>query len=454
MVRCVLALAWLTVRDAARSRVVGLLAFGICLAVLGVPLALRSDGTPTGHVQLLLYYSLGFAGLMLSFAAVWAGAGAVAFDVENKLAPMLVCKPVHAWQLCLGKWLGLLFINGALLAAAGVLSGLALAWSIRGAAGWSDADRFRLAEEILVARRVINPEPEHLTEAIAARVADLRKKDKLPEGPLSAAVSAEIERDAQQEATTIAPGGRKTWFFNLQPTVTSGKPLSLRFRFEGSSVGPLEEVSALWEIAGANGNVLFRHKGEYAPGAVNTITIPFDVADAAAGRMIVSYGNVEPRGAPTVVFPLKNGISLHAYAGAFLPNYLRALLVMFCRLAILAAFGLSMGCCFSFPVASFVTFSLLLFAGIENWSTLPAEIKPDDGIAIVWRWPLVEYLLAGLDMIIAPLYRLAPLSDLSAGLIISWDFVLRSAGDVLLYAGVLLLVGAILFRRRELGLFT
>jgi hypothetical protein len=453
MGRSVWAIAGLTVRHAVRSRVVALLGVGVLAAVLGVPLALRSDGTATGHVQLLLYYSLGLAGLLLSLAAVWTGAGAVSLELENRHAPLLACKPVHAWQLWLGKWGGLLILNGLLLGAAGALGGLALAWSVRGSASWSESDRHRLAEEILVARRDILPEPEDLAGPLARRAEDLRREGRLPEGPLPPDAAAELLRDLRREAATVRPGSRKVWTFRVPGTAGHGRPLTLRFRFDGSSDGPLATVAVLWEIAGPDGTVLFRHEGEFAPGAAHTIILPADVAATAGGRLSVAYGNVAASGASTVIFPVEGGVSLQAYAGPFLPNYLRALVVMFCRLAILSALGLTLGCCFSFPVASFVTFSLLLFSSIEDWTALPVGTDATLMAAMAWRWPAVGYLLAGLDAVIAPLYRLEPLSNLSVGLLVSWSFTGRALADAGLYGAALLLVGAGLFRRRELGLF-
>ena len=90
MNRNIPAIAVLTLRNAVRSKVVALLVFGVLAAVIGVPLALRSDGTATGHVQLLLYYALGLAGIILSLAAVWSGAGAVALDIESRRATLLL----------------------------------------------------------------------------------------------------------------------------------------------------------------------------------------------------------------------------------------------------------------------------------------------------------------------------------------------------------------------------
>lgn len=453
MLKSVWAIAGLTVRHVIRSRVVVLLGVGVVASVVGVPWALRSDGTAVGHVQLFLYYALGLAGVLLSLAAVWSGAGAVSLEMENRHVALMACKPVHAWQLWMGKWLGLLVLNGWMLGMVGLLGGLGLAWSVRRAGAMSEVDRLRLAEEILVARRNISPEPEDLAAPLARRVEELRRARVLAEGPLDPQTVSDIMDDLRREAATVGPGGRKIWTFHVPEKSLSGRPMTLRFRFDGSGEGPLATVAARWDILGPEGTVLFVREGEFAPGAVHTIVVPADIAAASGGHLRVAYGNVDAVGAPTVIFPTDGGLTLQVYSGPFLPNYLRALSVMFCRLAILSAIGLTFGCCFSFPVASFVTFSLLLFASIEDRTVLPQGVDASLMAAWVEKWPAVHAFLVVLDAVIAPLYRLEPLTNLSAGLLISWSFTARAMGDTALYAVVLWGLGSGLLRRREVGLF-
>ncbi len=452
MNRNITAIAVLTLRNAVRSKVVTLLIFGVLAAVIGVPLALRSDGTATGYLQLLLYYALGLAGIILSLAAVWSGAGAVALDIENRRAALLLCKPVHAWQLWLGKWLGLLVLNAVLVGVAGLFTGLSVAWHVRDSAAWPEAERRRLADEALVARNEIMPEPEDVSSQLAMQVVELRKTGELPEGPIPSETLTSLRRGLLRAAATIAPGGRKEWIFRLASTPDPNRPITLKFRFDGAD--NLEPgLEALWEIYDADGMPVFKWQAQYASGAAYSINLPPELAAVSGGSLKIVYGNIEPVGAPTVIFP-PDGISLQVYAGAFFPNYLRALLIVFCRLAVLSALALTMGCCFSFPVASFVTFSLLLFSSFENWAALPIDSSALFLGAGLREFSIVKYLLAGLDMIIAPLYKLAPLSRLSEGLLVSASFTIKAVLITAIYSMALLTAGSVVFRRRELGLFT
>ena len=112
--RRIIAIAGLTMRTAIRSRLLMLAACGVALAVFGLPAVLHGDGTLGGQVQLLLYYPLGFTGMLLALGAVWAGAAMVAVEVDRGTAALLVTKPVRPIELWLGKWLGLLVWNFAI----------------------------------------------------------------------------------------------------------------------------------------------------------------------------------------------------------------------------------------------------------------------------------------------------------------------------------------------------
>ena len=66
----ILAIAGIAVRNAVRSRIVVILLAALLLAVVGIPLTIKGDGTVEGHIQILLRYSLGAATLLLSIATL------------------------------------------------------------------------------------------------------------------------------------------------------------------------------------------------------------------------------------------------------------------------------------------------------------------------------------------------------------------------------------------------
>ncbi|MBI2438941.1 MAG: hypothetical protein HYV36_09050, partial [Lentisphaerae bacterium] len=156
MLMRILAISGLTIRTAIRSRVFALLIALVVIACAGLPLIIKSDGTLAGQAQLFIHYALGLAVALLSLAAAWSAAGAVSLEVSGRQMHVLLTKPVHAFEIWLGKWLGLLTINLVMLALAGGLIYALLRWTTRSAVS-GDAGQ-RLREEILTAHRVLPPE--------------------------------------------------------------------------------------------------------------------------------------------------------------------------------------------------------------------------------------------------------------------------------------------------------
>src|SRR5881628_535595 len=118
MQRC-LAIAFLTWRAAFRFRLFWVLTFLLLASVVALPLLIKDDGTARGFTQILLTYTLGTITTLLGFSTLWLACGTLARDVEDCQMQMVAVKPIARWQIWLGKWLGLLMLNAALLALAG-----------------------------------------------------------------------------------------------------------------------------------------------------------------------------------------------------------------------------------------------------------------------------------------------------------------------------------------------
>src|SRR5271155_416034 len=124
----ILTIAGLTWKSAFRYRLFWILSALLAAAVVGLPLMLVSDGTAKGLVQILLTYTLSATATLLGFATLWLSCGTLAKDVEDCQVQMVVVKPIARWQIWLGKWLGILSLNAALLALAGAAIFFLLQW--------------------------------------------------------------------------------------------------------------------------------------------------------------------------------------------------------------------------------------------------------------------------------------------------------------------------------------
>src|SRR5881628_531392 len=118
MQRC-LAIAFLTWRAAFRFRLFWVLTFLLLASVVALPLLIKDDGTARGFTQILLTYTLSVITSLLGLATLWLACGILAKDIEECQLQMVAVKPIARWQIWLGKWLGLVFLNLALLVIAG-----------------------------------------------------------------------------------------------------------------------------------------------------------------------------------------------------------------------------------------------------------------------------------------------------------------------------------------------
>ncbi|TAK93896.1 MAG: hypothetical protein EPO07_17560, partial [Verrucomicrobia bacterium] len=114
-----LAIAWLTWKAAFRYRLFLVVTMLLLAAVVGLPLLIKDDGTARGFTQIVLTYTLSVITALLGISTLWLACGTLARDIEECQIQMVVTKPVARWQIWLGKWLGLLSLNAALLAISG-----------------------------------------------------------------------------------------------------------------------------------------------------------------------------------------------------------------------------------------------------------------------------------------------------------------------------------------------
>src|SRR3989440_8415912 len=113
------AVAWLTWKAAFRFRLFLVLAVLLLGAVVGLPLLLKDDGTARGFTQILITYTLSTIAALLGLSTLWLGCGTLARDIEECQIQMVAVKPIPRWQIWLGKWMGIMFLNAALLAISG-----------------------------------------------------------------------------------------------------------------------------------------------------------------------------------------------------------------------------------------------------------------------------------------------------------------------------------------------
>src|SRR5438874_8408556 len=152
--QCLFAIASLTWKAAFRFRLFWVLTALLLGSVVGLALLLKDDGTARGFTQILLTYTLSVITTLLGFSTLWLACGTLARDVEDCQMQMVAVKPIARWQIWLGKWLGLLLLNAALLTVAGGSVFVLLEWR---AHRLPEAQQLILRNEIFVARAALKP---------------------------------------------------------------------------------------------------------------------------------------------------------------------------------------------------------------------------------------------------------------------------------------------------------
>jgi hypothetical protein len=394
----VCAIAALAVRNALRSRVVLVLLGLLLVTIIVLPLTIKDDGTLASRVQVLLRYTLGAVNIILSIATLWAGCAAVSTEVQGRQIHLIVTKPVRAIELWLGKWLGLMILNAVLLGIAGGATYWLLWWNLR-----TERDNPHLLEEILVARRVILPEP-------------------IP-------------------SYSVPPGSALRLTFRLPTLPAAERPFILRYKF-ASSLPDKDPVACAFLAGAVERPDRFSHEEWSAPGGLHSIAIPRSLL-AEDRTLTLDIVNIHPV-AQTMVFDPRDGLELLTYEGTFTGNFFRALAVVWGGLGFLAALAVTLGSVFSLPVAALGAGYGVLLTNLGSYlQYLTGEESRLHGIYVALYWVTKPFQLPD------------PLEKLATGELVSWwwlGFVLL--WQVLVCGGILAAVGTWLFNRRELGAAT
>lgn len=460
--RATLAIAVQSVRTAGRSRLLMVLVLFLVLVLFGLPASIKGDGTLAGKLRVLLEYNLGLSAFLLAAATVWTACGAVSQEVQDRHILLIAVKPVHRWQVWLGKWLGLVAMNSALLCGAGVVTYLFVLRSVN-AAGVSAAEQREVRTNILQGRRRILPRFESAQSAAQARLRELARRGLVPAEVSAREALAILRREVVAARSVVAPAAEQTWTVDPPrggwPASADGRRIVLRIRCRASSLEDLP-VRGTWTIRGGSATEAAVVRMPPGKGVVRQFEIPA-AAIAGAAPVNIRFVN-DPAGAScTAVFDHEEPIALLIEESGFFSNLLRALLVIDALLALLAALGLAAGSFLSFPVAAFVSAVLLALALLSH--TFTTATTPDFGIedghhhAAEGPETLLDRtgdIVAGaVEAVAGPVLQFDPLSRLSDGLLVPWTLVAKALGlSVVLYGGLLGALGSICLTRRQLAL--
>jgi hypothetical protein len=454
------AITWLTWKAAFRFRLFLVIAVLLVVSVVGLPLLVKDDGTASGFTQILLTYTLSVITGLLGLSTLWLSCGTLARDIEECQMQVVATKPIARWQIWLGKWLGIMSLNAALLALSGACVYGLLYWR---AARLPEAEQKVLREQVLVARGSAKPQSyEASIDADTERILQDRLKTN-PElnRPVNLVeVRKQIREQVKAQYQLVPPAYSREWQIDLgfARNFLRDKPLQLRVKFNTAQQGPSGTTFlALWQVGEPNVTQLWQTEEpmSLAPDTFHEFRIPPNLFDKQGVLTIVF---VNPNNT-SLLFPLDDGMEVLYPEGGFALNFARGLGIIFCWMAFLAGLGLAAASFLSFPVAAFFSMAVLV-VGLSSGTLAEAveagTVVGGNGETGVAGHSIADSVLIplfkGLLVVIKPVKNFSPIDSLSSGRSISWTELATAFGQfVLLLGGIIALIGIGLFNRRELA---
>jgi hypothetical protein len=452
----VLAVVGLTWKAAFRFRLFLVVAVLLLGSVVALPLLIKDDGTARGFTQILLTYTLSTISALLGLSTLWLACGTLARDIEDCQMQLVAVKPIARWQIWLGKWLGIVSLNAALLAISGSGVYALLQWR---AHRLPEQQQIALRNEVLVSRG--SAKPPTFDNEINAEAEQLLK-ERLQKYPLDRADLPEIRKQIREQVKAqyqvVPPSFMHPWQVDLSGATHAvhDQPLFLRIKFNCAEKSPSGTFDGVWRIGVPRKTKLWQSElMSLAPDTFHEFQIPAGLVDDD-GRLTVSFLNVNET---ALLFPLEDGFEVLYRQGSFGPNFFRGLLILFCWMALLAGVGLASASFLSFPVAAF--FSLGLLAIVLSSGTMANAVS--EGTIADYNAEKGTKGWTPADVVIIPTFKavlnvihlatdFSPIDSLSSGRSIGWTQVAAAFGQiVLLLGGAFGLIGIIVFTRRELA---
>jgi len=454
-IAAVMGLTW---KAAFRFRLFIVVAVLLLLAVVGLPVLLKDDGTARGFTQILLTYTLTTITALLGLSTLWLACGTLARDIEECQMQVVATKPIARWQIWLGKWLGIVSLNAFLLALAG---GSVYGLLMYRATKLPATEQHILKNEVLVARG--SAREANMDREIESQT-ERQLQERLQKSPVTIAdlsqVRNMIRERIKSEYQQVAPGGYRPWRIDLgsAKNYLVGRPLYLRLKFNSAEKSPSGTFGLLLQAGEPNKSKNLwatREPLSLAPDTFHELEIPEDLFNSEG---IITIVALNPNNA-TLLFPLDEGMEVLYREGSFGLNYLRGLGIIFCWMALLTTVGLAAASFLSFPVAAFCSLAVLLM-GLSS-GTLTNAVN--DGTVMGYDEESNKAGSSVVDVVAIPFFKLAlevinlakdfsPVEALSTGRSITWGELARAFVQIVFVMGGMIgAFGVWAFTRRELA---
>src|SRR5439155_14121368 len=170
----------------------------------------------------------------------------LARDIEEAQMQVVAVKPVARWEIWLGKWLGLVALNAALLLLAGGSVFFLMQWR---AQRLSPKEQRILRNEIFVARGSLKPAKPNIEAAVEAEFQRIMQEKPVPQNEQSS-LKTNLLESALAKAQVVPTGYERTWIIDLglRHKLLRDQPLFLRTKFFAAQTNLAGTYLGRWGI--------------------------------------------------------------------------------------------------------------------------------------------------------------------------------------------------------------
>ena len=450
--RSIWAVAINTMKQALRIKVavVFMILLIVLLPVLGV--STTGDGTLKGRLQTFVSYGLSLVSFLLCLLTIIVSVYSVTSDIEQRQIYTVITKPIRRFQFLLGKLLGVILLDVALLALFSAIIYTIVVYTPE-FSNATETERALASNEFFTARTALVPAEVDVSEEVADRYRELERSGRLPTDISRDEIIAELTKQRRLAKRAAAVGQELVWEFDHVKLRDPDESLFIRFKYDVPVSPPDLQVYSEW-FAGDYRQIkygtkfetpvhFFRRKDPVR--AFREIEVPAD-AVAKDGYLAVGFFNVPNLNQTYVIFPFESGLEVLYKADSFTGNFARAVLLILFRLIFLACLGALAASFLSFPVAillCLVLFFTASFSGfvIESFDYLSESLSVVYTYTIKW----MIRLLPRFD-------KYNPTKFLVPAQLLSW-FVLAKCAFfmVCIKAFLLLILALVIFSLREMA---
>lgn len=455
-----------------------LLVFGLA----ALPGLLDPDTPLRYRVQSFLQYALGGSFWLIALLTLFFSTSTLAAEQRDKTIWQTVTKPVSPLQYILGKWLGVVSLNAALLVVCASGAFLFVEYlrsqpalgereAYTTLSGGVSEDRLILETQVLNARRTVEPvvriraDSPEFRAAVEAFFEQKRAVDPdfAPSREERIRVAEDLYTSTLLETRSLAPGDvRRFVFEGVDVERGSGDLLNLRYRIE-TGVDRPDTLYRLTFFLPQTGSILVESA---ALGQGQTLTLLSD-ALGEDGSLAVDIYNGEllfnESGAPAGIAPnprsvtIPEGSLVLSYPeGSYHANFLRAVLVLWIKLAFLAMLAITASTFLSFSVASLLSVGVFLIAESAGFlsSALDTFSFQDDEGGLVAHKFLAYWIARPISELFAIYASLNPTRRLVDGVLITPASVATGALAIAGATAALFLAAVLIMRKRELAIYS